>query len=101
LLSQKKAGAEENLSTRISLVSLVRYAARGVGDLEHQANVQSSNPTSRDGQAGFYSASFHRAQAASNRMKKHHTFSSGRSWHHSRAQDVNKVALYLIGDGKS
>jgi hypothetical protein len=34
-------------------------------------------------------------------MTTHRTFSSGRSERHPHAQDVDKVALYLIGDRKS
>jgi len=54
------------------------------------------------GRAGSdYSASSIVYRAVSERMTTHRTFSLGRSGHRARAQDVDKVALYLIGDRKS
>jgi hypothetical protein len=104
---EKSSRAEENLLTwirlffAISLVSLVRYARARSWVMSNVRRTFRVRIPLQDGLAAIYSASSIVYRAVSERMTTHHTFSLGRSGHHARAQDVDKVALYLIGDRKS
>jgi hypothetical protein len=102
---EKGSRAEENLLTwiRPSLQSLCfpwfAMPARWViSNIRRTLRVESHL---QDGQAAIYSVSFHRAQIGLRAKKTDRTFSSGRSGHPPRAQDLDKVAPYLIGDRKS